>query len=366
MSSSVDLNDDQGPTLKALMIAMLTVPTVAVSLRFWSRAILPGFSSTPIRFWWDDWTALLAAMLNITMCGIGLEMAKLGLGKHAQAVPVENFSQIMKLLWTEYFIFDTGTSVARASALLFYSRVFTQVQSHFKYALWILHVMNLAWMVGLHIVVGIQCDPIEKVWKPLIPGRCIGMRTLFLGSGISSLIINIFILVLPLPLLWRLQMQMVRKLLIIGVFLVVVVSIGRLVTIIEVSDNLDKDFTWEIMKPTFWLSSEIAISVVSVCLPSIFVFSRRLYHDGMNSLVGSIRHQRPKSRFVKSDIGRTYFSRITHGEEETEMDAKLFNPPQKCSFTATMASAESHVTASKNSSQPPDTGIVVRSDITIT
>lgn len=58
----VNLDDDQRPALRGLMIAMLVLPTVAVVLRFWSRAMLPGFSSTPIRFWWDDWTALIAAV----------------------------------------------------------------------------------------------------------------------------------------------------------------------------------------------------------------------------------------------------------------------------------------------------------------
>lgn len=158
-------------------------------------------------------------MLNVVMCGIGLKLANLGLGLHMAAVPAENFTMIMKLLWVEYFVFDTGTSVARASALLFYSRVFTQVQSRFRYALWIVHALNIAWVVGMHVVVGLQCTPIEKVWNPLLPGRCIGTRTLFLGSGVPSLVVNIMILILPLPLLWRLQMKMIRKLLIIGVFL---------------------------------------------------------------------------------------------------------------------------------------------------
>ncbi|KAK1147218.1 hypothetical protein N8T08_001957 [Aspergillus melleus] len=373
--TGVNLSDDQRPALRALMIIMLITPIFAVILRFWSRAMLPGFSSTPVRFWWDDWTALLAAMINVVMCGIGLKLVDLGVGQHAQVAP-ENFPLIMKLLWVEYFIFDTGTSIARASALLFYSRVFDQIQSRFRYALWLVHAMNIAWMIGMHVVVALQCTPTEKVWNRLLPGRCIDVRTLFLGSGIPSLIINVMILVLPLPLLWRLQMKIIRKLLIIGVFLcgylVVVVSIGRLVAIIEVGKNLESDFTWEFVQPVYWLLSEIAISVVSVCLPSIFVFSRRIHHEGFRSVMGQSFPPHPKSRIADSDIGRSYFSRMGR-DEETELDTKSLDRPQKCSFTTT--SAESTVSAHRaspqpplpgeNFLQPPNMGIVVRRDITI-
>lgn len=158
-------------------------------------------------------------MLNVVMCGIGLRLADLGLGQHLSALSMEKFSLIMKLLFVEYFVFDTGTSIARASALLFYTRMFTQIQTRVRYAIWVLHALNIAWMIGMHVVVGRQCTPIEKVWNPLLPGKCISVRTLFLGGGIPSLVINVMTLVIPVPLLWRLQMKLVRKLLIIGVFL---------------------------------------------------------------------------------------------------------------------------------------------------
>ena len=61
---SPNLNDDRGPELQALLIAMIVIPTVAVIIRFWSRALLPGFSLSKqtLRFWWDDWFALAAAV----------------------------------------------------------------------------------------------------------------------------------------------------------------------------------------------------------------------------------------------------------------------------------------------------------------
>ena len=50
---------DSGQSLRGFDIAMIIIPTVAVALRFWSRA-LSGHASKDRVFWWDDWTALMA------------------------------------------------------------------------------------------------------------------------------------------------------------------------------------------------------------------------------------------------------------------------------------------------------------------
>ncbi|KAL9122166.1 MAG: hypothetical protein Q9187_001281 [Circinaria calcarea] len=51
--------DDRGPSLLKLNVAMIVVATIAVGLRFWSRAVTRSSKfSKGTRFWWDDWLAL--------------------------------------------------------------------------------------------------------------------------------------------------------------------------------------------------------------------------------------------------------------------------------------------------------------------
>jgi hypothetical protein len=49
--------------IQAFLIMMATLPTIAVILRLWPRALWPGAShEMPIRrYWWDDWTVVMAA-----------------------------------------------------------------------------------------------------------------------------------------------------------------------------------------------------------------------------------------------------------------------------------------------------------------
>lgn len=109
-------------------------------------------------------------------------------------------------------------AVSKTSALLFYTRVFTMANTKFKYALWAVHTMNIAWFIGTLLSVTFICNPIEKVWDFTLPGTCLNFRRLWLGNGLPNLIIDVIILVLPLPMLWKLQMKTTRRIQISGVF----------------------------------------------------------------------------------------------------------------------------------------------------
>lgn len=150
---------------------------------------------------------------------MGLKLIDLGLGIHIQAVPPDNIEPFLKLLWAIYYIFDTGTAVSKSSALFFYARIFGVTNTRFKYALWLVHAMNIAWLIAILLSVTFMCNPVEKAWKPALDGHCLNTGLLWTGSGITSLIIDVIILVLPLPMLWKLQMKAIRRVQITGVFI---------------------------------------------------------------------------------------------------------------------------------------------------
>ena len=240
VSPRVDLSDDLGARLQTLLTVMAILPTIAIIIRFWSRALLPEMSSMhsrPMRFWWDDWTALVTAVrsprtinsfkrpskqlqcFNVVLCGLGFKMVFLGMGKHVQAVPQANITPFLKLLYTEYYIFDIGTTLAKTSALFFYARVFQNPNSRFKYFLWAAHALNFLRVTAYVLVVIFYCVPVEKAWERTLTGHCDSQDTLWLGSGITCLVIDLIILILPMPMLWRLHLKRSRKLLITGVFI---------------------------------------------------------------------------------------------------------------------------------------------------
>lgn len=157
--------------------------------------------------------------INVAVCGLGIKLIGLGLGLHVQAVPPENIEKFLKLLWIIYYIFDTGTAVGKASALFFYARIFSASHSKFRYALWLVHALNVAWLLTILLCVTFMCSPIRKAWDTALPGKCLNTGILWTGSGVTSLLIDVIILVMPLPMLWRLQLKLIRRIQVVGVFI---------------------------------------------------------------------------------------------------------------------------------------------------
>lgn len=165
----------------------------------------------------------LAQIFNIAVCILAIKMVQLGLGRHAVIVLPENITLFLRFLWALYIIFIIGASIAKSSALFFYARVFTQTRSRFRYSLWTLQAFNVLWLLGTILAVIFMCSPVAKVWNQSTPGHCRSPGDIWLGSGVSSVFIDVLILVLPIPILWGLQMKPSRKFL-----AVLVIILGHL------------------------------------------------------------------------------------------------------------------------------------------
>ena len=141
-----------------------------------------------------------------------------GLGKHVNTISPDDEVEQLKALFVCYNIYDISISLPKISALLFYARVFGTQNKLFKYALLVTHSLVVGWLIST-VMVGVWlCDPVKKQWKPTTPGHCHPNAVLWLASAIPSVIIDLILLLLPLPMLWQLQMRKSRKILIMTVF----------------------------------------------------------------------------------------------------------------------------------------------------
>lgn len=128
-------------------------------------------------------------------------------------LPSENVAASLVAIYIVYFFYDIGLCLAKASALLFFSRVFTR-QTHttwFNYALWTAHGLNVAWLLGIIFGTIFMCDPVAKNYVPDLPGRCGDTGALWIGSAVPSVLIDLIVLILPLPKIWGLQMSFAKK-----------------------------------------------------------------------------------------------------------------------------------------------------------
>lgn len=142
-----------------------------------------------------------------------------GLGKHFLATA--SFSDLFKGLhglFVGYFFFYLGVAGPKYSCLLYYARVLNTRDRYFRIGLWFLHGVVTAWLIFCVTSTIWQCTPIKKAWLPLTPGHCLDTYKWWSSSGISNIIIDVLILIFPMPTIWKLRMDRNRILLLTGVF----------------------------------------------------------------------------------------------------------------------------------------------------
>lgn len=69
------------------------------------------------------------------------------------------------------------------------------------------------------LLVIFECTPINKAWDPLVPGHCIDQVKLGVAIGYFNLVTDCMILILPIPMLWALQLALRMKLAVLAVFM---------------------------------------------------------------------------------------------------------------------------------------------------
>lgn len=159
---------------------------------------------------------LLTDNLQIPICalsGIIFAMFDHGLGRRAWTLEIEDLTIFLELLFSANYVFDLCICSTKACALLFYNRVFPPEANSrwFNWSLRTLHALNIGWLVGIVIATFFLCSPMESSYNPLRPGDCSNQVPVYIGSAVSSVAIDFFILLLPLPKIWALQMSMIKK-----------------------------------------------------------------------------------------------------------------------------------------------------------
>lgn len=165
--------------------------------------------------------------------------------------------------------YDINVSLFKISILLLYRRVFSVPW------LRVAVDINIAFITAFTItLVGkdvFACTPIRKQWMPELPGHCINVQATYYWASAVFLLTDLIILVLPQPLVWRLQISRKQKL-----GLTVVFCLGMMLVPLKrpaffswdslLSGNRELASLWPPSSGLWW-SSALTGSTSHVCGP---------------------------------------------------------------------------------------------------
>ncbi|KAI1493382.1 hypothetical protein F5X96DRAFT_622255 [Biscogniauxia mediterranea] len=253
----------------------------SVGLRFYSRFI------SRAKLGIDDWITLpvMVICLALSVTQIVATTAG-GLGSHLELVDGQlrypaRFYVYEKTRYAYEVIGAFCLGVTKVSVLLFFRRLFPI--RVFCIINNILICITLAWCIAYTVATAVRCSPVSTFtdrFETEYNFFCVGDYQLFLLSYTASdLALDITIFLLPVPMVWRLQMPWRQKLAVAGIFLLGSITVASSITRIIVYHwaiyfakaeprRWDLDITWNSADLLFWNLAENAVGLLGCSLPS--------------------------------------------------------------------------------------------------
>ncbi|KAI1462046.1 hypothetical protein F4805DRAFT_411862 [Annulohypoxylon moriforme] len=277
----------RGPMIRAGMYSILPIMVAFVVLRIYTRARLTHALGS------DDYLCLLSTGAIIAFSGLVLSFMDNPEGRHGWDIPLG------ELLTNHYWIeatlgslltYNLGSMFTKLTLLSLYLRIFNP-STWARVAIWLgMTISTLFYAATSFGYLGLCVHLGVPVWESMQDLHCANNAwTIAKANGWYSLISNIYVLVLPLSLVWRLKLNMRHKLGIMAIFLTglaaVVISAASLV---KRYGSVTHDRTWENCVIFLYNTIELAFGIICSCMPVIVVTLKNSMTN-MNLMWDSIR-----------------------------------------------------------------------------
>ncbi|KAE8337139.1 hypothetical protein BDV24DRAFT_154585 [Aspergillus arachidicola] len=232
----IDLNDNQTPQINATVIALYIVAVIAAILRFVTR----------------------------------IKVQKISLGIDDRLIAAS------LILFAYIFIYPVLLPSIKVSIILLYRQIFGM-----NWMMWVCLTLSIGHGACCMIAFLCSCRLLSYFYTQFADpsgGKCIiNLYAFYLGNAATNVFTDIITLLVPIPIISRLQIRPMQKVLVSGIFLlgwfVSVGSMGRIYYLTLLATN--PDINWVMGDIYLWSTIEPCIGIVCACLPTLNALLRR-------------------------------------------------------------------------------------------
>ncbi|CEF84523.1 hypothetical protein FGSG_13487 [Fusarium graminearum PH-1] len=198
-------------------------------------------------------------------------VARYGAGYHAWEIRKPEYYNWLKWFYASTVVYIPASFFTKATILLLMARVFAvepRVSKGIRIFIWALLVAY----VPIQILRIVNCYPIRTYWDPKVHNaHCLNQRKIFFSDLSLSIVTDLIILLVPIPLTCRLNLSVGKRIKIVLLLgaggIATALTLFRVVKAVDFlnSDDITVDYT-----PIAILTNlEITIGFVCACLPSL-------------------------------------------------------------------------------------------------
>ncbi|GJP98480.1 integral membrane protein [Aspergillus niger] len=215
----------------------------------------------------SDFVMLVTMIFSIIYSALCVAQSRYGLGLPLSLRPKADLPDYTKLNYAGRPFYQLGIAGFKASLCLNYLRLISGTSKNFyRILIWaVIAVSTLGHLAGTLVLI-FDCQPVERAWNPNISGSCLPAGPTFYGLAIFTIICDITIIILPIPLLLQLNIKTAQKAGVVCLFLLglftTICSILRLTQIHRVAYG-DGNSTMLVL----WGTIEFNVGNIVTCVP---------------------------------------------------------------------------------------------------
>ncbi|KAL4965827.1 uncharacterized protein BDV14DRAFT_189365 [Aspergillus stella-maris] len=272
--------------LFGMLVAGIIVSSISVTLRIGAR--LMGS-----RLGLDDGAIVLSLVFALASSAVSFEAIRLGLGKDMWLVPYDNITAIELIIWLQENFYVVSIALSKIAMLLLYLRLFPH--ETFRLVTKITIIITAAWGLAFTLANIFSCRPINYYWAQWdteTEGYCTNSLMLFWIHAVTDIVLDMVILVIPLPRLLKLSFSWPKKLGIISMFTMGVIVTAVIIVrfIILIGTDVTKNRTKTFISLAVWTYLEIYLSIAIGCMPGVRAFFRCICARFPQKILVGLRH----------------------------------------------------------------------------
>ncbi|KAM6477264.1 hypothetical protein HDV62DRAFT_373269 [Trichoderma sp. SZMC 28011] len=245
----------------AVSVVMLTWSTTFVAARLWMN-----WRNLKLA----DYFAIIGWVLNVAYTGLILSVARYS--RHQWNVPVCWYTATyMKIIFSFGMLLGPAIFFAKAAILLLYLQIFSAHRT-MRISVYILMVVTVfTYWTNTVLEIAFACPRPGETWISLLtsgnPGKIIYFGPV---QGSLAVVIDIAIFILPLPVLWKLNMPLRRRIALCAVFFTALMGIIASVVALWARVILlgTQDLTWLESQLFICIIVENNVALVVCCVPA--------------------------------------------------------------------------------------------------
>ncbi|KAH6900564.1 ATP synthase F0 [Thelonectria olida] len=205
-------SESQYPVIIAVCVVLSVLSVTVVSARLWVRYNARGLRS-------DDWWSAMSMAFALIYSALCITQTRYGLGLPLLSRPAENLVVYTRVNFAGRPWYQLGISFFKIALLISYLQLLQGTDHRtYRIVVWVSIVLIFLAHLGCTLSLIFACKPVHKSWNPKMDGTCLAPGPSFTGYAIITIVSDIVVALLPVPVLLKLEIRLKKKIGLIGIF----------------------------------------------------------------------------------------------------------------------------------------------------